>query len=83
MLENITVYVDSPLAQEATKVFQNFTHIYDEEAKQLVDRGDDPFSFKGLIFTKTAVESTQINKVKSGAVIISASGMCIGRIRSS
>lgn len=38
MLENITVYVDSPLAQEATKVFQNFTHIYDEEAKRLVDR---------------------------------------------
>ncbi len=82
MLENITVYVDSPLAQEATKVFQNFTHIYDEEAKQLVDRGDDPFSFKGLIFTKTAVESTQINKVKSGAVIISSSGMCeAGRIK--
>ena len=81
-LKNITVYLDSPLAQEATKVFQNFTHIYDEEAKQLVDSGDDPFFFKGLVFTKSAQESTQINKVRSGAVIISSSGMCeAGRIK--
>jgi metallo-beta-lactamase family protein len=82
ILTGVTVFVDSPLAQESTKIFRKFTDIYDEEAKILVEKGDDPLHFEGLVFTKSAEESSQINKVKSGAVVIASSGMCeAGRIK--
>ena len=81
-LTGVTVFVDSPLAQESTKVFQRFRDMYDDEAKKLLEQGDDPLHFDGLVFTKSAEESSQINKVRSGAVIISSSGMCeAGRIK--
>jgi metallo-beta-lactamase family protein len=81
-LTGITVFVDSPLAQESTKIFQRFSDMYDEEAKKLLAQGDDPLHFDGLIFTKSAEESSKINRIKSGAVIISSSGMCeAGRIK--
>ncbi|WP_139904138.1 MBL fold metallo-hydrolase RNA specificity domain-containing protein [Clostridium thermarum] len=82
ILTGVTVYVDSPLALESTRIFQRFTDIYDEEAKTLVKKGDDPLHFEGLIFTRSSEESTKINSVKNGAVIIASSGMCeAGRIK--
>ncbi len=82
LLKNVKVFVDSPLAQESTKIFQKYNHIYDKEARELVEKGDDPLSFEGLIFTKSAEESAGINTIKSGIVIISSSGMCdAGRIK--
>jgi metallo-beta-lactamase family protein len=82
MLKNIKVYVDSPLASESTKIFEKYSHLYDEEAKALLQKGDNPLKFEGLIFTKSAEESSMVNKIESGAVVISASGMCeAGRIK--
>lgn len=81
-LSGVTVFVDSPLAQESTKIFQRFSNNYDDEAKKLLEQGDDPLQFEGLIFTKSPEESAKINKIKSGAVVISSSGMCeAGRIK--
>lgn len=81
-LKNCTVYVDSPLATEATSIFKRHEKYYDEEAKEYLESGDNPLEFKGLVFTKSQQESSQLNKVQSGAVIISASGMCeAGRIK--
>lgn len=81
-LKNCTVYVDSPLATEATSIFKRHEKYYDEEAKKYLERGDNPLEFKGLIFTKSQQESSELNKIQSGAVIISASGMCeAGRIK--
>lgn len=81
-LKGLTVYVDSPLASESTKVFEKYPRYYDEEARSLIDKDDDPLNFTGLIFTKSSEESKNLNKIKSGAVIISASGMCdAGRIK--
>ena len=77
------VYVDSPLAVEATEVFlRNETNCFDEEAMKLVKKGINPITFTGLHLTITSDESKAINFDMTPKVIISASGMCeAGRIR--
>lgn len=81
-LKDITVYVDSPLAMESTKIFQKYLNYYDDEAKQYVNSGINPLGFKGLVFTRSPEESANINKIERGAIIISSSGMCdAGRIK--
>ncbi|MBQ1992936.1 MAG: MBL fold metallo-hydrolase [Lachnospiraceae bacterium] len=77
------VYVDSPLAVEATGVFQKNIHTcFDEEAMALVNKGINPLTFPGLKLAITSEESKQINFDDRPKVIISASGMCeAGRIR--
>lgn len=81
--EGFPVYVDSPLAVEATHVFkENMTSCYDEETKELVEQGINPISFPGLKLSVTSEESKNINFDSKPKVIISASGMCdAGRIR--
>ncbi len=82
MFKGIRVYVDSPLATESTTIYEKYTKYYDDEAKALLAQGDKPLNFEGLTFVSSAEESARLNKIKSGAVIISASGMCeAGRIR--
>ncbi len=81
--ENFPVYVDSPLAVEATQIFQeNRMECFDEDAMELVNEGINPISFAGLKLTITSDESKAINFDDTPKVIISASGMCeAGRIR--
>lgn len=81
--ENFPVYVDSPLAVEATGIFQdNRWECFDEEAMELVREGINPISFAGLKLAITSDESREINFIDTPKVIISASGMCeAGRIR--
>lgn len=81
--ENFPVYVDSPMAVEATEIFrENRMECYDEEAMELVKEGINPISFSGLKLTITSEESKEINFIDTPKVIISASGMCeAGRIR--
>ncbi|WP_079425546.1 MBL fold metallo-hydrolase RNA specificity domain-containing protein [Clostridium oryzae] len=81
-LKDCKVYVDSPLAVESTAIFKKHNKYFDSEAKQHVEAGDDPLNFKGLTFIKSQEESAELNKIESGAIIISASGMCeAGRIK--
>lgn len=81
--DGFPVYVDSPLAVEATDVFhKNMTDCYDEKTKKLVERGVNPISFPGLHLSITSEESKAINFDAAPKIIISASGMCdAGRIR--
>ena len=81
--ENFPVYVDSPLAVEATGIFQdNRWECFDGEAMELVREGINPISFTGLKLAITSEESKDINFDDTPKVIISASGMCeAGRIR--
>ncbi len=81
--DGFEVYVDSPLAEEATKIYiQTNIDSVDAEAAQLVRQGINPFWFDGLICSKTSNESKAINENPRPKVIISASGMCeAGRIR--
>lgn len=79
----IPVYVDSPLAVEATNVFNKNVKVYfDEEAMSLINQGINPITFPGLKISVTSDESKAINFDSRSKVIISASGMCdAGRIR--
>jgi metallo-beta-lactamase family protein len=81
--ESFQVYVDSPLAVEATEIFQeNRMTCFDEEAMEYVREGINPISFSGLKLSITSEESKAINFDETPKVIISASGMCeAGRIR--
>lgn len=81
--EGFPVYMDSPLAIEATGVFlRNQNSCYDEEALSFVKAGINPISFKDLQLATTPEESRAINFDRRCKVIISASGMCeAGRIK--
>ena len=81
--DDFSVYVDSPLAVEATKIYScGMTEFYDTETLELLQKGIDPINFPGLKLSVTADESKLINFDKSPKVILSASGMCeAGRIR--
>ena len=81
--DSFKVYVDSPLAIEATRVFaENYLGCYDTDAMALVQKGINPLTFQGLEVAVTPDDSMAINFDKSPKVIISASGMCeAGRIR--
>lgn len=77
------VYVDSPLAIEATSVFlQCDTEYLDEDMRRLIRAGINPIVFPGLKLAVSQEESKAINDDKTPKVILSASGMCdAGRIR--
>lgn len=81
--EEFPVYVDSPLAVEATEIFQeNRMECFAGEALDMVREGINPLSFPGLKLAITSEESREINFNETPKVIISASGMCeAGRIR--
>lgn len=81
-LDNVNVYIDSPMATTATEVFRKNTQVFDEEAREYIISGDDPLDFKNLHFTRTTDDSKALNIDRTPKVIISASGMCeAGRIR--
>ena len=81
-LATIPVYVDSPLAVNATKIFASQFEYYDQETIEYLKRGDNPLTFENLHFVETAEESQALNDDMTPKVIISASGMCeVGRIK--
>lgn len=77
------VYVDSPLAVEATRIYAaGLTDYYDDETLDFLSRGIDPIQFPGLQLSITSDQSKLINTDNTPKVILSASGMCeAGRIR--
>ncbi|NLY09735.1 MAG: MBL fold metallo-hydrolase [Tissierellia bacterium] len=80
--QKIPIYIDSPMAVEATKVFQRNSLAFDEEAKKYILDGENPFQFENLFYVKTVEESKVLNSSPFPKVIISASGMAnAGRIR--
>lgn len=81
-LENLMVYVDSPMATTATEVFRRNAQVFDEEMKETITKGNNPLDFKNLKFTRSSEDSMFLNHDRKPKIIISASGMCeAGRIR--
>lgn len=80
---NFPVYVDSPLAIEATRVFmENKESCFDEEALEYVNKGVNPLIFPDLHMAVTSDQSKLINFDKTPKIVISASGMCeAGRVK--
>jgi metallo-beta-lactamase family protein len=78
LLKNAVVFLDSPLAIEATSIFKSHPECFDDETLEVFRREGDPFYFPSLQFTRSVSASKTINQVKSGAIIIAGSGMCTG-----
>ena len=73
------VYLDSPLAEQATSVFlQCKTDCLDEEARSIMREGKNPLWFDGLNITESVNESMALNAIKKPKVILASSGMCEG-----
>ena len=81
--DNFKVFVDSPLANEATNIFGMHKYdCFDDEALELIRKGINPLTFPGLKISVTSDDSRAINFDDDCKVIISASGMCdAGRIK--
>jgi len=80
-LPDIPIFVDSPLAVNATHIFQAHPECYDKEILKYMVSDDNPFGFNNLRYTRTVDESKSINNMK-GCVVISASGMInAGRVK--
>ncbi len=80
-VQNLSVFLDSPMAQNVTKLTRRHIELFDKEAKELADWYEKHGNELTLKLTETVQESIAINTIRSGAIIISASGMCnAGRI---
>jgi metallo-beta-lactamase family protein len=74
----IPIYVDSPLAVNASDIFRLHTECFDEEMLTHLHANEDPFGFNRLVYVRSVDESKKLNSLQSSCVIISASGMCEG-----
>ncbi len=78
----VPIYIDSPMAVDATEAFKRNSSSFNEEARGLILRGDNPFQFDNLRYIRSQEESMALNKYTFPKVIISSSGMATaGRIR--
>ena len=74
----IPVYIDSPLSQKATRIYEKHTGCYNDEAVELLKSGINPLDFPGLKFVETPEQSMALNELRGPMIIIAASGMCEG-----
>ncbi|PKO11232.1 MAG: MBL fold metallo-hydrolase [Chloroflexi bacterium HGW-Chloroflexi-2] len=81
-IPSIPIFVDSPLAINATDIFKKYAHLFDEETRQFIQEGNHKaLTSPNLYYTRAVEESKKINEIKGPAIIISASGMAeTGRI---
>ncbi len=78
LLPRIPIFLDSPLAIKATKVYLKYPQYYDDEAERLFKSGDELFQFPGLVMTETKEESKKINQMPGSKIIIAGAGMMNG-----
>ncbi len=80
--DKIPIYVDSPLAVNATMVFASHPECYDKEIHEYLLLDDNPFGFNSLHYNKSVEGSKRLNGMKKPMIIISASGMMnAGRVK--
>ena len=72
------IFLDSPMAIEATEVYAKHTNLYDENAANFWQSNSGLMSLPNLHHTKSAADSMRINQISGGAIIIAGSGMCTG-----
>ena len=77
-LRRFRIFLDSPMAIEASRVYWEYPHLYDEEATRLrVENGGMPL-LSNLTLSRNTEDSMAINRIRSGAIVIAGSGMCNG-----
>lgn len=74
----LPVYVDSPMAIEATQIYRRHREDHDEEMQALMDSGGKPFRTSQFTFAPSRLDSIRINDLVGPVIIISASGMATG-----
>ena len=81
-IPKVPVYVDSPMATNATAIFQVHQEFYDDETRaEFLDKHQNPFGFDDLTYVSSIAESKRLNDLKKPAIIMASSGMCeAGRI---
>ena len=77
-IPHLMVFVDSPMANSITEVFERHPELYDDEMAELIRQHRSPFDFPGLEMTRTVNESKAINNIAGSIMIIAGSGMCTG-----
>lgn len=75
---SIPMFVDSPLAVNATEIFRKHPECWDEEARSYLSDGHDPFGFSRLKYVRDVNESKALNDLHGPCLIVAASGMCEG-----
>jgi metallo-beta-lactamase family protein len=81
-IPQVPVFLDSPMAADATDLFDLHRECYDEEMWQRINSGRQPLRFRGLRIVRTVEESKTINDLREPAIIMAPSGMCTnGRIK--
>ena len=77
-IPKMAVYLDSPLAIEVTEIYRKYADYFNEDVRDRIKNGDDPFTFPGLVETLDAEDSKHILKKPNPKVIIAGSGMSSG-----
>jgi metallo-beta-lactamase family protein len=77
-IPNVPVFVDSPLAVNATEIFRLHPECFNKETYDFLFEKSDPFGFEGLTLIRSVIGSKDLNKSEGQSIIISASGMCEG-----
>lgn len=77
-IPKIPIYVDSPLAIDATEIFRLHPECFDDQTKEYLIKHQDPFGFGKLQYIRDVEESKKLNEINYPCIIISASGMCEG-----
>ncbi len=77
-IPHLKVFVDSPMANNITEVFEHHPELYDAEMAELIRQKKSPFDFPGLEMVRTVDESKAINHIVGTVVVIAGSGMCTG-----
>ena len=77
-LRRFQVFLDSPMAIEASKVYWGYPHLYDEEATRLRRENGSMPLLPNLTLSRATDDSMAINRIRSGAIVIAGSGMCNG-----
>ncbi|MEW6745989.1 MAG: MBL fold metallo-hydrolase RNA specificity domain-containing protein [Planctomycetota bacterium] len=77
-IPHLTVFVDSPMAVKVTEVFRRHLDLFDDETRGMIERGEHPCEFPGLVMCRTVEESKAINHIRGTVIIIAGSGMCTG-----
>lgn len=77
-LDRFHIFLDSPMAIEASQVYWHYTNLYDEEATRLSKENGGMPLLPNLKLSRDTEDSMAINRIRSGAIIIAGSGMCNG-----
>jgi metallo-beta-lactamase family protein len=74
-IPDFPIYVDSPLATDATDIFRLHPECFDEDINEFIRTVEDPFGFKHLHYTRSTDESKMLNAINGPIMIIAGSGM--------